>query len=203
MNEGIRKLLSDIANLEEELATKIQQQQEQLHYRIEGSKIRFEESLRRVHLEMKTGVFAWLRKSEWRNVISAPFIYSMIVPFLILDIFITLYQAICFPLYGIPKVTRSNYIVVDRHHLGYLNVIEKLNCMYCGYGDGLLAYTRQIVSRTEIYWCPIKHARKILDPHRQYARYSDFGDGEKIADHFREMRDEVSSAKDSKDSVQG
>lgn len=56
-NESIRKLLSDIAKLEEELATVIQDQQEQLHYRIEGSKILFEENLRRVHHELKTGVF--------------------------------------------------------------------------------------------------------------------------------------------------
>lgn len=62
MNESIRKLLSDIAKLEEELATVIQDQQEQLRYRIEGCKIRFEENLRRVHHELKPGVFAWLRE---------------------------------------------------------------------------------------------------------------------------------------------
>ena len=191
MNESIRKLLSDIAKLEEELATVIQEQQEQLHYRIEGSKIRFEENLRRVHHELKTGVITWLRSSEWRNVVSAPFIYAMIIPLLLLDLFVTTYQAVCFPLYRIPKVTRSNYIIVDRHHLGYLNVIEKLNCIYCGYADGLLAYTRQILSRTEMYWCPIKHARKVLDPHRRYARFSDFGDGDDFEAHAATMREQV------------
>jgi hypothetical protein len=193
MNENIRKLLSEIARLEEELAEVIQEQQEQLHYRIEGSKVRFEESLRRVHHELKTGVIAWLRTSELRNVISAPFIYAMIVPLLLLDLFVTVYQAVCFPLYRIPKVRRSSYIVVDRHQLGYLNVIEKLNCLYCGYGDGLLAYTRQIVSRTEMYWCPIKHARKVLDPHRRYATFADFGDGEDIEAHVAAMRKRVAT----------
>lgn len=191
MNENIRKLLSDIATLEEELATVIQDQQEQLHYRIEGSKIRFEENLRRVHHELRTGVVAWLRESELRNVVSAPFIYAMIVPLLLLDLFVTVFQAVCFPLYRIPKVTRSHYIIVDRHHLGYLNIIEKLNCMYCGYGDGLLAYTRQVLSRTEMYWCPVKHARKVLDPHRRYARFSDFGDGEQFAAHVANMREQI------------
>jgi len=178
MNEKIRQVLSDIAQLEEELSTLIHDQQEQLHYRIEGSKIRFEKHLRRIHKELKTGVFAWLRASELRNVVSAPFIYAMIIPFGLLDLFVTLYQAICFPLYRIPKVRRSNYIVVDRHNLAYLNMIEKLNCAFCGYADGLLAYTRQVLSRTEMYWCPIKHARKVLDPHRRYAKFADFGDGE-------------------------
>jgi len=192
MNEKIRLVLGEIARLEEELAALIQDQQEQLHYRIEGSKVRFEKHLRRIHRELKTGVFAWLRESELRNVVSAPFIYAMIIPFVLLDIFITLYQAICFPLYRIPRVRRSNYIVLDRHNLGYLNVIEKLNCAYCGYADGLLAYTRQVLSRTEMYWCPIKHARKVLDPHRQYARFADFGDGEAYAAHAAALRKELS-----------
>jgi len=193
MNENIRKLLSDIARLEEELATVIQDQQEQLHYRIEGSKIRFEENLRRVHHELKTGVLTWLWTSEWRNVVSAPFIYAMIIPLLLLDLFVSTYQAVCFPLYRIPKVNRSHYIVVDRHHLGYLNIIEKMNCIYCGYGDGLLAYTRQILSRTEMYWCPIKHARKVLDPHRRYAKFSDFGDGDDFEAHVASMREQVAT----------
>ena len=193
MNENIRRILGEISELEEELASLLHEQQEQLHYRIEGSRIRFEENLRRIHHELKTGVFAWLRASELRNVITAPFIYSMIVPFLFLDLFVTAYQAICFPLYRIPKVKRSNYIIIDRHNLGYLNVLEKFNCVFCGYADGLLAYTRQILSRTEMYWCPIKHARKALDPHRRYARFADFGEGEDLEAHLAAMRAEVSA----------
>ena len=61
MNESIRRLLSEIARLEDELATVINDQQERLHYRIDGSRIRFEENLRRIHHDLKTGVFAWLR----------------------------------------------------------------------------------------------------------------------------------------------
>ena len=193
MNENIRKLLNDIAGLEDELATAIQAQQEQLHYRIEGSKIRFAENLRRAHHELKTGTVAWLWQSELRNVVSAPFVYALIVPLLLLDLLVTIYQAACFPLYRIPKVPRSNYIVIDRHHLGYLNIIEKVNCMYCGYGDGLLAYTRQILSLTEMYWCPVKHARKMLDPHRRYAKFADFGDGGDFAAHIANMRKQVRS----------
>jgi hypothetical protein len=130
MNENIRRLLSEISELEEELATVMHEQQERLHYRIEGSKIRFEENLRRVHHELKTGVFAWLRKSELRNVVSAPFVYAMIIPFAILDGFLFVFQSVCFPLYRIPKVRRSNFVVLDRHHLGYLNVVERMNCIF-------------------------------------------------------------------------
>ena len=191
MNENIRRLLSQISELEEQLATDLHEQQERLHYRVEGSKIRFEENLRRVHHELKTGIFSWLRQSELRNVVSAPFIYAMLVPFVVLDVFLFVYQAVCFPLYRIPKVRRANYVILDRHHLGYLNVIERLNCVFCGYADGLLSYTRQVVSRTEMYWCPIKHARKVLDPHRRYAKFSDFGVGENYQAHIAAMRREI------------
>jgi len=194
MNEKIRKLLTDIARLEEELADLIQAQQEQLHYRIEGSKIRFEENLRKIHQELKTGVISWLLHSEIRNVLSAPFIYAMVAPLVVLDLFLFLYQSICFPLYRIPKVRRSEYVVLDRHNLAYLNIIEKMNCLFCGYADGVLAYARQVVSRTEMYWCPIKHARKVLDPHRQYAKFADFGEGvdfdKLVADLRAQVRNE-------------
>lgn len=193
MNEKIRNVLGEIARLEEELAALIHDQQEQLHYRIEGSKILFEKHLRRIHKELKTGVFTWLRESELRNVVSTPFIYAMIFPFVLLDIFITLYQVICFPLYRIPRVQRTNYVVIDRHNLGYLNVFEKLNCTYCGYADGVLAYARQVLSRTEMYWCPIKHARKVLDPHGRYARFADFGDGESYATQAARLREELAA----------
>ena len=195
MNEKIRKILGDIARLEDELASQVQDQQVQLHYRIEGSKIRFEENLRRIHRELKTGVVAWLRASEIRNVISAPFVYSMIIPLALLDLFLVAFQAICFPLYRVPKVRRSNYVVIDRHNLEYLNVIEKLNCVYCGYADGVLAFGRQVLSRTETYWCPIKHARRVLDPHRRYARFADFGDSAELAAHLANLRNQVRSGR--------
>ena len=188
MNEKIRHILNDIAALEDELATLIQEQQEQLHYRIEGSKIRFEENLRRLHHEFRTGIMPWLRDSELRNVLSAPFIYLMIIPFVLLDAFLWIYQWVCFPLYRMPKVKRSHYIVIDRHNLGYLNAIERLNCVYCGYADGLLAYARQIVSRTETYWWRVKHARKVLDPHRRYGRFEDFGDAGEFVTYAKALR---------------
>lgn len=191
MNENIRHVLGEIARLEEELATLLHEQQQELHYRIEGSKVRFEENLRRIHRELKTGVVAWLLSSDPRNVLSTPFIYAMFIPVAILDAFLFAYQWICFPLYRMPKVRRSDYVVLDRHNLGYLNGIEKLNCLFCGYTDGVLAYARQVLSRTETYWCPIKHARRVLDPHRRYARYADFGAAEDYEAHVAGMRRSV------------
>ena len=191
MNEQIRKILTQITRLEDELHKLIQEQQVEFNYRIEGTKVLFEKNIRIAQRRFKTGIFKFIRQSQPRNVITAPFIYSAIVPLLILDVWITLYQAICFPLYRVPKVSRSSYIVIDRHNLSYLNSIEKLNCIYCGYCGGVFAYAREIAARTEQYWCPIKHARKILDPHRRYARFVDFGHGEEYTQSSKKLREEL------------
>jgi hypothetical protein len=160
-------------------------------YRLDGSKVCFDRAVKKAHLRLKVGLIHWLRQSEWRNVVTAPAIYAMIVPFLLLDLTMSIYQLLCFRFYRIAKVSRRKYIVVDRHHLAYMNSIEKLNCVYCGYVGGLIAFAREIIARTEQYWCPVKHARKILDPHRRYARFAEFGDSEVYQQHIKEMRSEV------------
>src|SRR5690606_26877042 len=122
---------------------------------------------------------------------SAPFIYALIVPLVFLDLLLTLYQAVCFRLYRIPRVPRERYIVIDRHQLGYLNILERLNCAYCGYANGLLAYAREIAARTEQYWCPIKHARRVLGSHARYARFLDYGDATDYETRLARLRQEL------------
>jgi len=197
MNEEIRKLLAQITQLEDELHKAIQEQQVELRYVIDGTKVRFEESIRKAHRQLKTGCLRWIRQSQPRNVITAPLIYSLIVPFVVIDIWVTLYQAICFPLYRVPKVPRAMYVVVDRHQLNYLNLIEKLNCIYCGYAGGVIAYVHEVAARTKQYWCPIKHSRKILDPHRRYARFADYGEGEGYIEMMLTLREELRFEKES------
>tara|TARA_R110002124_G_scaffold130376_2_gene292271 strand:- start:7549 stop:8166 length:618 start_codon:yes stop_codon:yes gene_type:complete len=191
MNKKISELLEEIRQREQELGQLLKQHEDNLSYSIDGTKIRFEKAVKRAHRRMKTGIIKWLRESEFRNVASAPVIYLMIIPFSLLDITISVYQHLCFGLYRIPKVRRGDYIIVDRHHLSYLNIIEKINCIYCGYVSGLLTYSREIVARTEQYWCPIKHARKVVNPHRQYADFARYGDSEDYVEHVKVMRTSV------------
>jgi len=188
MNEQIRQILSQITQLEDDLHQLIHQQQVDFNYRLEGTRVLFEKNIRKAQRQLKTGIFRFIRQSQPRNVVTAPIIYSLIFPVFILDIWVTLYQAICFPLYRVPKVRRSHYIVVDRHSLSYLNFIEKLNCIYCGYCSGVFSYVREISARTEQYWCPIKHARKVLDPHRRYAQFADYGQAEEFHQLARDLR---------------
>ncbi len=128
--------------------------------------------------QLKTGFFSWLIYYRPQILITGPIIYSMIIPMLLLDVCVSFYQWTCFPIYGITKVRRSDYMVFDRQQLAYLNFIEKFHCTYCAYGNGLMAYASEIVGRTEEYFCPIKHARKMLGAHSRYARFLSYGDAE-------------------------
>ena len=188
MSDRIAALVEEIRIREAELAELVRAQEANLRYRIEGTKVRFEAALERAHRQLRVGTLRWLRQSEPRNVLSAPIIYAMIVPMAVLDLTISLYQLVCFPLYRIRKVERSQYIVIDRHRLSYLNWIEKINCVYCGYVAGLLAYSRAILARTEQYWCPIKHARAVVDAHERYASFAAFGDAEAYPVTIKQLR---------------
>jgi hypothetical protein len=108
--------------------------------------------------------------------LTVPVIYSLALPLVMLDLWVTAYQRICFPIYGIQRVARRRFFVVDRYRLPYLNAIEKLHCTYCSYANGVLAYTREIAARTEAYWCPIKHARPVRSAHRLYQGFFGYGD---------------------------
>jgi hypothetical protein len=188
MSRRVAELLEEIREREEELEELVRTHEARFIYKLEGNKIRFEQTARETQQRLKVGLFHWLGESELRNVLSAPVIYSMIIPFALLDLSVSIYQWLCFPLYRIAKVRRNKHIVIDRHQLSYLNSVEKFNCMYCGYVNGLIAYAREIVSRTEQYWCPIKHAHKVLDPHRRYARFAAFGDAQAYREAMERRR---------------
>jgi hypothetical protein len=137
----------------------------------------------------------YIFRSRILVLITAPVIYVGLFPFLFLDLFLVMYQGVCFPLYGIPKVKREDYFIFDRAHLKYLNLAERLNCAYCSYANGLCGYVTEIAARTEQHWCPIKHARRLRSPHSRYSRFFDYGDArlyqrqvEKVRNDFVDLR---------------
>ena len=175
MNERIRELLAQISALEDELRSTLHEQEERVAFTIHGRRVEFEQSVKEAHQRLKIGIFRWLGCRP-QNLITGPVIYGMIAPLLLLDLCVSLYQAVCFPIYRVAKVKRADYFIYDRRHLGYLNFIEKFHCSYCAYANGLLAYATEIVARTEQYFCPIKHARKVLGSHTRYQRFLGYGE---------------------------
>ena len=178
MPSSIDELLERIVTLEKELEIELDRARSRWRYRIDAGRVRFERETRQAHQRLKKSIPRFLRESSIPNLLTAPLIYSMIVPIALLDLWITVYQSVCFRIYGIARVRRSVYIVIDRQHLAYLNAIEKLNCVYCGYANGVIAYVREVAGRTEQYWCPIRHARRMRAPHLHYRQFVDYGDAE-------------------------
>ena len=176
MNDRIRSLLNQMTALENEMHTLLHEQETKMFFEIKGRRIEFENAIKQTHRRLRKTFFRWLVTNRPQNLITGPIIYSMIFPLLMLDFFVSVYQATCFPIYGVIKVRRRDYIVLDRHHLEYLNFIEKFHCTYCAYGAGLTAYICEIVSRTEQYFCPIKHAHKILGTPNRYRNFLAYGD---------------------------
>jgi len=176
MNDRIQKLLKQMTALEDDLRVALHQQETSMLFEIKGKRVEFEHTIKQTHRRLKTRFFHWLVTDRPQNLITGPVIYCMIVPLAILDLFVSVYQAVCFPVYRVEKVHRGDYIVLDRQHLEYLNFVEKFHCTYCAYGSGLIAYVSEIVARTEEYFCPIKHARRILGTHSRYRRFLDYGE---------------------------
>ncbi|NCQ25418.1 MAG: hypothetical protein COW54_08945 [Rhodobacteraceae bacterium CG17_big_fil_post_rev_8_21_14_2_50_63_15] len=171
-------LLTRIRELQDELEEEFTRRRAAFRYRLDNGRVVFEAEVRRRHREMRVRLLTFLRRTRPITVITAPVIYSLIVPFVLLDFFVTLYQAVCFPVYGIDRVRRTDFIRIDRHHLAYLNALQKLNCVYCGYCNGLIGYIQEIAGRTEAYWCPIKHAARVGAQHAYYAQFVDYGNAE-------------------------
>ena len=185
---SVNHLMGRIAALEAELAAEIAKERAGLREGLERGRIAFEQEVLRRHQELKTSLSHYVLNARPLVILTAPVIYSLIVPLVILDIAVSIYQAICFPIYGIEKVRRRDHFVFDRAHLAYLNALEKLNCAYCSYANGVIAFVREVAARTEQHWCPIKHARRLRAPHSRYQRFFDYGDAQRYREQIESLR---------------
>lgn len=189
IQEEIKKIQENLAQLTQKkkqnffqeltkIQINLQQSRNKLFHEFKGKKIIVDSKVKKIHKKLKINLFKYIFTANLRHLLSAPLIYGMIVPLCFFDFCLEIYHNICFPLYGIKKIKRSDYLVIDRHKLAYLNLLQKLNCIYCGYGNGLMAYAKEIVAKTEQYWCPIKHSKEIPDPHNYYNDFFEYTDGE-------------------------
>jgi hypothetical protein len=178
MTDRLETLRTRLTEARSALEDEIDAQRDAIRYRVEGARVIFDRDVRAAHRAARERLGDFLRRTRPMVVLTAPVIYALIVPIALLDLFVTVYVAVCFPVYGIARVRRGDHVTVDRHKLGYLNALQKLNCVYCGYANGVLSYAREVASRTEAFWCPIKHARRMADPHDRMAGFADYGDAE-------------------------
>jgi hypothetical protein len=177
------------------LEKEFEKQRSKFFFKIENKRIRFAEDMIAMHERLKTGLVRYIVAAHPLNILTAPIIYAGFIPILLLDLFVSVYQTVCFPIYGISRVSRADYLVFDREELPYLNIIEKFNCFYCSYANGIFAYAREVGARTEQYWCPIKHARRIRDTHTHYHGFFEFGDAESFASGLDRLRKDLKNTK--------
>lgn len=193
MTRQVDELLERIRSLQEQLEEEYCKSRDAINAR----KRELAEEFIRQQRRYRTGLFRFIIRSRILVALSAPFIYAGWIPFLLMDLFVTVYQTVCFPIYRIPKVRRGDYLVFDREDLPYLNLIEKFNCFYCSYGNGVAAYTREVAARTEQYWCPIKHARRIRDAHERYPQFFEHGDAEAFRQGLNRLRKQYNDGSES------
>jgi hypothetical protein len=188
MSTKIDALLGQIHRLEQELVREGRRKEAEFCYKLQDRKVQFTSAAQARHRALRLSLHRYLLNARFLVVLTAPVIWLCLLPVALLDAIGSLYQAVCFPIYGIPKVPRDDYLAFDRHRLTYLNFIEKLNCEYCAYANGILAYFTEIAARTEQHWCPIKHADCAKCAHSRYRTFVDFGDAERYRQHVEEIR---------------
>jgi len=191
---NIDELIARIQVLEEEMQSEFDKKRDDFQFVIDRRRARFSEELTQLQRISRVGLVRYVTGARLVSWLVAPVIYSGFLVFFALDLFLWIYQAICFPAYRITKVNRADYVVLDRGDLPYLNVLEKFNCFYCGYANGLMAYATEVAARTEQYFCPIKHARRIQAAHSRYTHFFEYGDAESYRQGLIRLRENLALA---------
>lgn len=184
----INDILDRIGQLEKELKDELHKSEQEFLYTIRDRKVYFSREIRDYHRKLAAKWSDYVYDSGVMIILTIPLVWSALLPIALMDVVICLYQLVCFPVYGIPRVKRTDYVVMDRHKLRYLNWIEKLNCVYCSYFNGLIGFVSEVAARTEQYWCPVRHARPMKAVHSRYRHFFGYGDAQAYRNGLAEVR---------------
>jgi hypothetical protein len=195
LSKRATQIADEIRTLEKELRQEIQRIRID-SFEIREKTIHFRDEVLSRHRTQIVGLLTYIRRAKLKHILCLPIIWLCLLPALVMDVVVSLYQAVCFPLFGIPKVKRGEHVIFDRRHLRYLNVIEKLNCLYCSYFNGVVSFATEVGARTEQYWCPIKHAAQLKTIHSRYHTFVDFGDSDEFRKKLPDIRKNFSDIKD-------
>jgi hypothetical protein len=188
MNDKIKEIIEEIEAMKVKLGEEIAQQEKDISYEIQNGYVRFEKEVLDKQKENMKNLLAWFRDIPLLHLLASPLVYGMIIPAMLFDIILFIYQQVIFRIFKFKFIKRSDYILFDRQYLGYLNSIEKLNCLYCSYFNGLMQYASAIAGRTELYFCPIKHAKKVAYQHDYYGEFFRYGDEDEYQKKLEALR---------------
>jgi hypothetical protein len=188
MSDKIKEMIEEIEAMKEKLGQEIDQHEKHISYEIQNGYVKFEKEVLDKQKENMKNLLIWFREIPLLHLLASPIIYAMVIPAILFDIILFVYQQVIFRIFKFKFIKRSNYILFDRQYLGYLNSIEKLNCLYCAYFNGLMQYAAAIAGRTELYFCPIKHAKKVAYQHEYYDEFFRYGDEDKYQEKLENLR---------------
>jgi len=203
VNQIQEDLSKRIRFLEKELPAAVADKERVFRYQWDRGKAKFEEGALFHYRELKLGLPSYILHSRFLVLVTAPLIYLGFIPFFLLDLFLAFFQGVCFPIYGIPRVRRADYLVFDRGRLKYLNLLERFNCFYCSYASGLCSYLAEVAARTEQHWCPIKHASRLRAPHSRYSHFFDYGDAQRYSRQVETVRNDFIDLRSVKSAAPG
>ncbi len=110
MKDRIEELIERIRHLNAELTEELQRKAREYFYEIRDRKIWFDRKVRREHRGMATPLLRYIREASLMTVLTAPVVLAGLPIALLMDLFITVYQHICFRVYGVPLVRRAAYV---------------------------------------------------------------------------------------------
>jgi hypothetical protein len=77
-----------------------------------------------------------------------------------------------------PRLSWRHHVQVDRRSAG----------AHQGSAGTAGRRVPQVAARTEQYWCPIKHARRIQGAHDRYPQFFEYGDAESFRQGLNRLR---------------
>ena len=111
MKDKLEGLLDRIKELEKELLVEVEAKQWQFSYRVQDRKVQFTENARARHKLLTQKLMRYLYQAKPLSALSTPMILFCAVPIIFMDFVAAVFQFVCFPVYGIPKVPRKDYVV--------------------------------------------------------------------------------------------
>lgn len=178
MNVRLQELLQKKKSPEHESGAESQENAADLLYKRHGRKVLFADEVKASQASCAVPVMPLLREAALCNLLSAPLTWFCLLPLALLGQVVSCCRALCLPIYGILQVRRGVRIIMNRSRINSLNSREKINCACCSCLIGGIAFLQEVAGRTEQYWCPIKHARRIGSRHNRYAKLFEYGDAE-------------------------
>ncbi len=116
MSKRATQIADEIRTLEQELRQEIQRIRID-SFEITEKAIHFKDEVVIRHRTQALSVLTYLRRAKMKHIVCLPIIWSCLLPAIVMDALVSLYQMLCFLLFGVLKVKRSDHVVFDRRNL--------------------------------------------------------------------------------------